>query len=131
MFSHNGFQNIEQALNESSPAPSCGCAALLPLCYGYLRTDLIAVGAVAVYDEALARMATARGYQLGTVFHEPSPQAAPLSRAVAELAAECRRADAHLVLTFQGHLSDMTVSRGCLLAYLRSRGHAEVIELPA
>jgi hypothetical protein len=69
--------------------------------------------------------------QLGTVFHEPGSQAAPLSQAITELASECRRSGAHLVLTFQGHLSDMPVNRACVLDYLRMRGDARVVELPA
>ncbi len=130
MFSHNGSQNRDLMPTARGPACDCGCPALPPLCYGYLRTDLVSEDAVATYDEVLARVAVVCGYQLGAVFHEPSPQAAPLSQALAELATECRRSGAHLVLTFRGHLSDMAVNRGCLLDYLRSRGDAEVIELP-
>ncbi|NQE89460.1 hypothetical protein [Nocardia terpenica] len=107
-----------------------GVAGLPPLCYGYLRTDLIADDAVEACDAVLARIASAEyHHQLASVFHESSPQSCQLPPELVRLVAECARAEAHLVLTFTGHLSGMGVARICVLDYIASRGHAHVVEV--
>ncbi|WP_157777929.1 hypothetical protein [Nocardia terpenica] len=103
---------------------------LPPLCYGYLRTDLVAEDAVEACDAMLARIASAEyQHELAGVFHESSPQSCQLPPELVRLVAECARAEAHLVLTFTGHLSGMGVARICVLDYIASRGHAHVVEV--
>ncbi|KZM71656.1 hypothetical protein AWN90_02725 [Nocardia terpenica] len=100
------------------------------MCYGYLRTDLIAEQAVEACDAELARIASAEyHHQLAGVFHESSPQNCQLPPELVRLVTECARAEAHMVLTFTGHLSGMGVARICVLDYIARQGHAHVVEV--
>ncbi|ATL69893.1 hypothetical protein [Nocardia terpenica] len=122
---------------DPNPTSKCGRAPisgdvvmLPPLCYGYVRTDLIADDAVEACDAALARIASVEyHHQLAGVFHESPQQSCQLPPELVRLVAECGRAEAHMVLTFTGHLSGMGVARICVLDYIASRGHAHVVEV--
>ncbi|QIS09821.1 hypothetical protein [Nocardia arthritidis] len=103
---------------------------LPPLCYGYLRLDLVDEDTVEAYDAALARIAFAEyQHQLAGVFHESSPQSCQLPPELVRLVAECVRAEAHMVLTIAGHLSGMGVARICVLDYIARQGRAHVVEV--
>ncbi|MET9031231.1 hypothetical protein ABZW96_37530 [Nocardia sp. NPDC004168] len=103
--------------------------ALLPLAYGYLRDDLIDGRDRAAGDDTLRAAATSLGYELATVFHEPPPQNGLLPPAFVDLIQECRRAAAHTVITLQGHLSNMAMSRMVLQEVLHARAEAVVHEI--
>src|SRR5262245_7188012 len=97
--------------------------ALLPLAYGYLRDDLLRDRDTNSSEDRLRIAAEELGYALGTVFHEPVPQNGTLPPAFVDLVQECRRAEAHTVLTLPGHMSGMSVCRMVLLAILDVRAH--------
>lgn len=103
--------------------------ALLPLAYGYLRDDLIDDGGRAVGEDTLRAAARSLGFELATVFHEPPPQGGLLPPAFADLINECRRAAAHTVITLQGHLSNMSISKMVLREVLHIRAEAVVHEV--
>ncbi|MFE3725384.1 hypothetical protein [Nocardia sp. NPDC059154] len=103
--------------------------ALLPLAYGYVRDDLLRDRDPKSSDDILRAAARSLGYALGTVFHESAPQNATLPPAFVDLVQECRRAEAHTVLTLPGHLSGMAVCRMVLLAILEARAEAAVQEV--
>ncbi|WP_159851022.1 hypothetical protein [Nocardia sp. CY41] len=103
--------------------------ALLPLAYGYLRDDLINDGDRNKGEDMLRAAATSLGYELATVCHEPPPQSGLLPPAFVDLIQECRRAAAHLVITVQGHLSNMSISRMILQEILHARIEAIVHEI--
>ncbi|MET8873745.1 hypothetical protein [Nocardia sp. NPDC004604] len=103
--------------------------ALLPLAYGYLRDDLIGDRDGDSGEDTLRAAARSLGYELGTVFHEPLPETAMLPPAFVDLLQECRRAAAHAVITLQGHMSNMSVSRMVLQAVLQVRAEAIVHEV--
>jgi hypothetical protein len=84
---------------------------VLPLAYGYLRDDLL--GERDAAEDILRSAASALGYELGTVFHEPRCGSEGLPPAFVDLLTECRRAAAEAVITPHGHLSE-TVSRTVL-----------------
>jgi hypothetical protein len=77
----------------------------------------------------MRKAARTLGYELGTVFHEPPPQNGTLPPAFADLVQECRRAEAHIVLTLRGHLSGMSICRMVLLAILEVRADAAIQEV--
>ncbi|WP_067480905.1 hypothetical protein [Nocardia amamiensis] len=103
--------------------------ALLPLAYGYSRDDLIHDRDRDAGEATLRAAATSLGYDLAAVFHEPSPQSGLLPPAFVDLIQECRRAGAHLVLTLQGHMSSMSMSRMVLHEVLHARAEAVVHEI--
>lgn len=102
---------------------------LLPLAYGYLRDDLLHDRDSVRREDELRRTARSLGYELGAVFREPAPQSGTLPPAFVDLVQECRRAEAHAVITLRGHMSDMSVCRMVLLAVLEVRAGAEVHEV--
>ncbi|MET8800221.1 hypothetical protein ABZV91_27970 [Nocardia sp. NPDC004568] len=102
---------------------------LLPLAYGYLRDDLLGAHDPAADEDKLRTAAASRGYALGTVFREPAPQNGMLPPAFVELVRECRRSDAHTVLTLNGHLSGMCICRMVLVAVLDVRADAAIQEI--
>lgn len=110
---------------EQHPAPTCG--ATLPLAYGYLRLELLG-GEIATWEGRLAAAALELGFELAAVFREHAPEAT-VPPAYLDLLHECRRAQAHLVMTATGHLSGMTVPRACLLGLLAARAGARVYEV--
>ncbi|MFC7426846.1 hypothetical protein [Nocardia tengchongensis] len=131
MFPPNGRQP-EGVSDDSSPAdrkPDASMTALPPLAYGYVRDDLLSDRDPSFSDKILRAAARSLGYALGTVFHEPTPQNATLPPAFVDLVRECRRAEAHTVLTLPGHLSGMSVCRMVLLAILDVRAEAAVQEV--
>ncbi|MGO4649765.1 hypothetical protein AB4305_33280 [Nocardia sp. 2YAB30] len=101
--------------------------ALLPLAYGYLRDDLL--GDPNASEDKPRTAARSLGRALGTVFHEPAPQSATLPPAFIDLVQECRRAEAHTVLTMHVHLSGMSVCRMVLLEILDIRADFAVQEV--
>ncbi|MFE3262544.1 hypothetical protein ACFXPS_44300 [Nocardia sp. NPDC059091] len=103
--------------------------APLPLAYGYVRDDLLDDRESDSSDDRLRDTARSLGYELGTVFHEPSPQSATLPPAFVELVQECRRAAAHAVITLRGHMSQMAVCRMVLLEILDVRAGTAVYEV--
>ncbi|MBF6207964.1 hypothetical protein IU483_28350 [Streptomyces gardneri] len=103
--------------------------ALLPLAYGYLRDDLIVDRDRDIGEDTLRAAARSLGYELAAVFHEPPPQGGLLPPAFADLIQECRRAAAHVVITLQGHLSNMAMSRMVLQEVLHVRAEAVVHEV--
>ncbi|WP_157110743.1 hypothetical protein [Nocardia anaemiae] len=103
--------------------------ALLPLAYGYLRGDLLRDRDRNSSEDRLRDTARSLGYELGAVFCEPPPQNATLPPAFVDLVQECRRAEAHAVITPRGHMSDMSVCRMVLLAVLEVRAGAAVHEV--
>ncbi|WP_433527263.1 hypothetical protein ACQPZ2_21910 [Nocardia pseudovaccinii] len=103
--------------------------ALLPLAYGYLRDDLLGASDSDSSEDRLRNTARSLGYELATVFHEPSPQIGTLPPAFVDLVQECRRAAAHVVITLRGHMSEMAVCRMVLLAVLDVRAGAAVHEV--
>ncbi|MEV0464771.1 hypothetical protein AB0I30_27810 [Nocardia tengchongensis] len=103
--------------------------SLPPLAYGYVRDDLLSGRDPNSSDNLLRAAARSLGYALGTVFHEPAPQNGTLPPAFVDLVRECRRAEAHTVLTLPGHLSGMSVCRMILLAILDVRAEAAVQEV--
>jgi hypothetical protein len=103
--------------------------ALLPLAYGYLRDDLVHGRDRDSGDDLLRAAARSLGYELATVFHEPSPQSGLLPPAFVDLIQECRRAAAHTVLTLPGHMSNMSMSRMVLHEVLHTRAEAIVHEI--
>ncbi|MFI2473071.1 hypothetical protein [Nocardia xishanensis] len=103
---------------------------LPPLCYGYVRTDLIGTDRIGEFDDELALIARVQfGHELAGVFHEPTPQNCQIPPALACLATECARAEANMILTPVGHLSGLAVARMCILDYLAARSGAHVIEI--
>lgn len=126
-----------QATNDAPGREPASChnpvqaTAFRALSYGYLRTDLLETDEVKQWDDRLAEFAEAHGYQLATVFHEPSPQTTTVPPAFVELVAACRRSEAHTVLTVHGHMSGLAVPRMCLLDLLAARGHAHAWDVPA
>ncbi|MFE3261863.1 hypothetical protein ACFXPS_42250 [Nocardia sp. NPDC059091] len=94
-----------------------------------MRDDLLSDRDSESADNILRAAARSLGYALGTVFHELAPQNATLPPAFVDLVQECRRAEAHTVLTLPGHLSDMPVCRMVLLAILEARAEAAVQEV--
>jgi hypothetical protein len=80
-----------------------------------------------VGEDTLRAIARSLGYELATVFHEPTPQGGLLPPAFAEMIHECRRAAAHVVITLPGHLSNM--SRTVLQEILRIGAEAVVHEV--
>ncbi|MGW4095037.1 hypothetical protein [Nocardia sp. NPDC004750] len=109
--------------------PGSAMTALRPLAYGYLRDDLANDCDRDSDEERLRAAATALGYELAAVFYEPAPQSGLLPPAFADLIQECRRAAAHAVITMQGHLSNMAISRIMLHEVLHSRTQAIVHEI--
>ncbi|WP_159851150.1 hypothetical protein [Nocardia sp. CY41] len=103
--------------------------ALRPLAYGYLRDDLIHDRDGDSGEDTLRAAARSLGYELGAVFHEPPPQGGLLPPAFIELIQECRRVAAHAVITVQGHLSNMSMSRMVLHEVLHTRAEAVVHEI--
>ncbi|MET8796971.1 hypothetical protein ABZV91_11040 [Nocardia sp. NPDC004568] len=95
--------------------------ALPPLAYGYLRDDLVGGSDGATAETTLRAAATALGYELGTVFHEPPSPNGVLPPVFIDLVQECRRAAAHSVITLPGHLSGGSVCSRVL------RARAEVV----
>ncbi|WP_157121334.1 hypothetical protein [Nocardia miyunensis] len=91
---------------------------VLPLAYGYLRTDLLRDRDPNSVEQRLRAAADSLGYALGTVFYEPVPHDGTLPPAFVELVQECRRTEAHTVLTMHGHLSCMSVCHKVLEAIL-------------
>ncbi|MBU3061969.1 hypothetical protein KO481_10585 [Nocardia sp. NEAU-G5] len=102
---------------------------LLPLAYGYLRDDLLGDGDSNSIEDRLRRAARSLGFELATVFHEPSPQNGTLPPAFVDLVQECRRAAAHVVITLRGHLSEMATCKMVLLTILDVRAGAAVHEV--
>lgn len=102
---------------------------LLPLAYGYLRDDLVDDRDRVGGEDALRAAALSLGCELASVFHEQSPEAGLLPPAFADLIHECRRAAAHTVITLQGHLSNMSMSRMVLREVLHVRAEAVVHEV--
>lgn len=103
---------------------------LPPLCYGYVRTDLIDADRIGGFDDELALIARVQfGHELAGVFHEPSPQNCQLPPALVCLATECARAEANMILTPVGHLSGLAVARMSILDYLAAKTTAHVIEI--
>ncbi|MEV4126785.1 hypothetical protein [Nocardia sp. NPDC049707] len=100
--------------------------ALLPLAYGYVRDELLRDCDRNSSDDRLRAAARSLGYALGGVFHEPASETATLPPAFVDLVQECRRAEAHTVLTLPGHLSGMSVCRMVLLAILDVRADAAI-----
>ncbi|MGY1865445.1 MULTISPECIES: hypothetical protein [Nocardia] len=103
--------------------------ALLPLAYGYMRDDLIHDCDRDAGEDTLRAAARSLGYELATVFHEPSPQSGLLPPAFVDLVQECRRAAAHMVLTLEGHMSNTSMSRLVLHEVLHARAEAVVHEI--
>ena len=101
-------------------------AEVPPLAYGYLRDDLLSERGRA--EGMLRAAATALGYELGTVFHEPRRGSEGLPPAFVDLLMECRRAAAIAVITPHGHLSE-TVSRTVLQTALVARCQLVVHEV--
>ena len=89
--------------------------ALLPLAYGYLRDDLLRDPDSS--EDRLRAASRSLGYELGTIFHERAPQSGTLPPVFVDLVQECRRSQAHTVLTLRGHLS-MPMCRTVLLRIL-------------
>lgn len=92
--------------------------SLSPLAYGYLRDDLLDAHDPVSSEDKLRTAAASLGYALGTVFREPAPQNGTLPPAFVELVRECRRSEAHTVLTLNGHLSSICMYRTVLAAVL-------------
>jgi hypothetical protein len=102
---------------------------LLPLAYGYLRDDLLGDRDSNSSEDRLRNTARSLGYELGTVFREPTPQNGTLPPAFVDLVQECRRAEAHIVITPHGHMSEMSVCRMILVTILEVRAGAAVHEV--
>ncbi|MEU7766738.1 hypothetical protein AB0B25_16635 [Nocardia sp. NPDC049190] len=101
--------------------------ALLPLAYGYVRDDMLRDSTSS--EGRLYNTARSLGYELGAVFHEPSPQNGTLPPAFVDLVQECRRAEAHTVITPHGHMSSISICRMVLLTMLDVRAAAAVHEV--
>jgi hypothetical protein len=104
-------------------------AEITPLAYGYVRDDLLHERRSHSVEDRLRDAARSFGYELAGVFREPAPQRGTLPPAFVELVQECRRADAHTVITLQGHMSGMSVCRMVLHAVLEVRAEAAVQEI--
>lgn len=104
-------------------------SAVLPLAYGYLRDDLLDVVGLKAAESRLRNIASRLGFEIGIVFHEPTPQTATVPRAFLDMVQECRRAEARAVITASGHMSGMAIPRISLVAVLAERTGAFVWEI--
>lgn len=102
---------------------------VLPLAYGYLRADLLRDRDQHSVEQRLRSAAESLGYALGAVFFEPLPHEGTLPPAFVELVHECRRTEAHTVLTMHGHLSGMSTCHRVLEAILGSHTGATIREV--
>ncbi|MQY20604.1 hypothetical protein [Nocardia macrotermitis] len=100
-----------------------------PLAYGYLRSDLLRDRDPNSVEQRLRTAAATLGYALGTIFYEPLPDSGTLPPAFVELVHECRRTEAHTVLTLHGHLSGMSVCCKVLEAILGGHTGATIQEI--
>jgi hypothetical protein len=97
---------------------------------GHLENELSQRGhAGCAVGDAEAADCGGQGFRMGTVFHEPEPQNATLPPVFADLVQECRRSEAHAVITVHGHMSEMAVCRMVLVAILDVRAGAAVHEI--
>ncbi|WP_327138894.1 hypothetical protein [Nocardia sp. NBC_01327] len=101
----------------------------LPLAYGYLRVDLLDSVALILGEQRLVTAAFQLGCQLAAVFLEPAPHSTTVPPAFLDLVQECRRSEAHTVITVCGHMSGMAVPHTCLLDILARRAAAQVCEV--
>lgn len=97
-----------------------------PLIYGYLRADLAKhANQIEEWDRQIREFATAEGFEVGTVFHEPPDR---MWSAFAALLIELKRSECHdaIVPAMAHMLRPGSASPNTLVDLLRTEAHAFV-----